>query len=59
MVSPLMVWTCVMYYEVSFVKHEIESIRENLAFHFAGEQGREEVGGKGMRLNQLKITIRK
>lgn len=49
----------VMYYEVSFLKHEIESICENLAFDSAGEQGGEEVGGKGVRLNHLKITIRK
>lgn len=45
-----------MCFEVSFVKHEV---RENLAFHFAGEEGREGVGGKGVRSNQLKITIRK
>jgi len=27
-----------VYYAVSFLKHEIESIHENLAFHFAREQ---------------------
>lgn len=58
-VSPHTVWTWEVYCELSFLKHEIESIRENLAFHFAGERGREEVGGKSVCLNQLKITIRK